>query len=149
LRISEQDVRPMGRQASGVRGMRLKKGDHLASMEVVEAGGDLMVVTTGGYGKRTALSEYRPQGRGGAGVATIAQHKLAEIGLVAAARVVQAEDDLTLISINGVVLRNKVKDIRQMGRAARGVRMMDMQDGDAVASLARIAEADLRRAGAD
>jgi len=148
LRFSEQVVRAMGRQAGGVIGIRLHKGDRLAGMEVIEPGGDLLQVTTKGFGKRTPLSAYPPKGRATGGVLTISKKALKQIGLIAAARVVQEADDLTIISSNGVVLRTKVKQISQAGRATRGVRIMDIKDGDTVASLARIADADLRSVGA-
>jgi DNA gyrase subunit A len=148
LRFSENEVRPMGRTAAGVIGIRLKKGDCVTSMEVAEPGGDLLVVTTEGFGKRTPINEYPIKGRATGGVLTIDKNAFRKIGVIAAARVVQAADDLTLISANGVVLRTKVKDISQSGRATRGVTIMNMQEGDSVASLARIADADLRRVGA-
>ena len=148
LRFSEQVVRAMGRQAGGVIGIRLHKGDRLTGMEVIEPGADLLQVTTKGYGKRTPLSAYPPKGRATGGVLTISKKALNQVGLIAAARVVQEADDLTIISSNGVVLRTKVKPISQAGRATRGVRIMDIKDGDTVASLARIADADLRRVGA-
>ncbi len=148
LRFSETEVRPMGRTAAGVIGIRLKKDDSVTSMEVTEAGGDLLVVTTAGFGKRTPIEEYPIKGRATGGVLTIDKHAFRKIGVIAAARVVQAADDLTLISANGVVLRTKVKNISQSGRATRGVTIMNMQEGDLVVSLARIADADLRRVGA-
>ena len=148
LRFSESVVRAMGRQAGGVIGIRLRDGDRLASMEVIEPGGELLQVTTKGYGKRTPLSAYPPKGRATGGVLTISKKGLDQVGLIAAARVVQEADDLTIISSNGVVLRTKVKQISQAGRATRGVRIMDIKEGDTVASLARTAHADLRRVGA-
>jgi DNA gyrase subunit A len=148
LRYSEQKVRSMGRQAAGVIGIRLHGKDQVASMDVVEKGGDLLVVTENGYGKRTPLVEYPVKGRATYGVRTTDRKALSTIGPITSARVVQEADDLTLISTNGVVLRTKVKNISRFGRATRGVRIMNLQAGDNVASVARIAEADLRRVGA-
>ncbi len=151
LRFSEEEVRPMGRSASGVTGIRLEQGDYVASMEVVEAGGDLLVVTTGGYGKRTPLREYPRKGRATGGVQTIDKNSLGRIGRIAASRVVQPTDDLTVISAGGVVLRTRVADVSRSGRAARGVLLMNLEEGDRVASLARIAAAEPQpsnRAGA-
>jgi DNA gyrase subunit A len=148
LRYSEQQVRSMGRPAAGVIGIRMREGDRVASMEVVEPGGDLLVVTTRGHGKRTPLHEYSPKGRGTYGMMTIDRSATDLIGTLTTARVVQEADDLTLISTNGVVLRTKVKQISQQGRATRGVRLMNMQEGDSVATVARIAAADLRSVGA-
>jgi DNA gyrase subunit A len=148
LRICEDEVRAMGRAAGGVTGIRLSGKDKVASMEVVEPGGELVLVTVEGYGKRTPLSEYPVKGRATGGVQTIDKNALDKVGVITAARVVQSADDLTLISANGIVLRMKVGDVKQAGRATRGVRMMEVKEGDKVASLARIAAADLKRVGA-
>jgi DNA gyrase subunit A len=148
LRFHEDLVRPMGRQAMGVIGIRLRKGDYVASMDVVEPDGDLLVVTTRGYGKRTPLREYSPKGRATQGMLTIDKKALKKVGVIASARVVQEVDHLTIISSNGVVIRTKVKDISQAGRATRGVTLMNLQEGDTVAAVARIAELDLRSVGA-
>ncbi len=147
LRFAEDTIRPVGRQAAGVIGIRLARGDRVTTMEVVEPGADLLVVTTKGIGKRTPLSEYVPKGRATQGVLTIDKHALKSIGNIAAAKVVQEADDLTIISSNGVVIRTKVKNISQAGRATRGVHVMDLQAGDSVASLARISEEILQRVG--
>jgi len=147
LRFSERQVRPMGRTAAGVIGIRLRDGDSVKSMEVVEPGGDLLVVTTGGYGKRTPLSDYPPKNRATLGIQTINRRVLSEIGTIAAARVVQEDDDLTIISAVGVMLRTKVKNISQTGRATQGVKVMNIKEGDYVASIARVAKADLQKAG--
>ena len=121
----------------------------MVGMEVVEPGGDLLVVTTKGYGKRTPLTEYVPKSRGTLGVRTLNKHILDEIGKVAVARVVQPKGDIiTLISANGIVMRTNAETIAQTGRATKGVRVMDIKEGDMVRSLARIAAADLRRVGA-
>jgi len=138
LRFKEDEVRPMGRSAAGVTGMRMAKGDRLASMEVVEPDGFLVLITTQGFGKRSALSEYPAKGRATGGVASIDKGSASRIGPIAAARVMQPDDDLTIISAGGVVLRMPVKDVRQAGRAMRGVHLMEVGEGDRVASLARI-----------
>lgn len=138
LRYPEGQMRPMGRAAGGVTGIRLRPGDQVAGMEVVEKDADLLVVTEGGFGKRTPLSEYSPKSRGSQGMATINQKSLPEIGQIAAARVVKDSDDLTLISSNGVILRLKVNKLSRSGRATRGSHIMKLEKGDHVASLARI-----------
>ncbi len=148
LRFSEGQVRVMGRTAAGVTGIKLAKGDFVTSMDVIEPGADLLLLTTGGVGKRSSLDDYPARSRATAGVQTINKAALKKIGLVTSARVVQAADDLTIISSNGVVLRIKVKDITQTSRVTRGVNIMKMQPGDSVASIARVADADLRRVGA-
>jgi DNA gyrase subunit A len=129
LRFSEKQVRPVGRTAAGVIGIRLKGDDRVTSMEIVEEGGDLLVVTKGGYGKRTPLSQYATKSRATLGITTINKKAIPEIGRIATARVVQEADDLTIISINAVVLRTKVKQIKQAGRATRGVRLIGLQEG--------------------
>jgi len=147
LRFNESTIRPMGRQGLGVTGIKLRKGDAVASMEVVKPGADLLVVTDLGYGKRTPLKDYPVKGRATGGVATIDQKNLTKIGRISTARVVRAEDDLTLISANGLIIRMKVKDISQTGRATRGVRVMDLTTGDKVVSVAVISAAETKDNG--
>ncbi len=149
LRFSEDEVRPMGRAAAGVTGIRLAEGDKVASMEVIEKDGYLVLVTEQGYGKRTPLAEYPAKGRATGGVQTMAKDAAGKVGLISAARVVQEADDLTLISANGLVLRMKVKEVKIMGRATRGIQLMEVREGDRVASIARIAASELKKAGAD
>ncbi len=148
LRFDENKVRTMGRQAAGVQGIRLAEGDAVTSMDVVQPEGDLLIITTLGYGKRTPLNEYAAKGRATGGIATIGQKTLDTTGKITSARVVQPSDDLTIITANGVALRMKVKDVKQSGRATRGVRLITPQEGDSVASVARISAEDLKRAGA-
>ena len=148
LRMAEKDIRSMGRQAAGVSGIKLKGNDQVASMDVVEPNGKLMVVTEFGFGKRTNLEGYPVRGRATGGIATIDLKNLEKIGSIAAARVVQDDDEVTMISASGVLLRLKVKDISMSGRATRGFRIMDLDKDDFVASVARIAFADLVKAEA-
>jgi len=143
LRFSETKVRSMGRPAAGVTGIRLKEGDAVTSAEVVDPGGDLLVVTAKGYGKRTPLKEYTPKGRATGGIATIAQKMIGVTGLIAAARVVRDGDDLTIITSGGMAMRTEVKEIRQAGRATMGTHVIHLKEGDSVASIARIAAEDL------
>ena len=148
LRFHEKKIRAMGRQAAGVTAIRLKKDDAVTSMDVVEKDGSLLVVTSTGYGKQTPLKDYSAKGRATGGIATIDQKALKEIGKIVSARVVQKADDLTIITSNGVAIRIKNKDVKQAGRATKGVHLIKPQDGDSVASVARIAAEDLKRAGA-
>jgi DNA gyrase subunit A len=148
LRFGEDLVRPMGRTAAGVQGIRLSKGDAVTSMTIPQPGGSLFIVTTGGYGKQTPLKEYPAKGRATGGVSTIDKNAIPSVGKITAARVVQPADHLTLISAGGVAIRLKVKDVKAAGRATRGVRLMRLGEGDYVASVARIAAEDLKRAGA-
>jgi len=147
LRFSEASVRPMGRAAGGVNGIGLANGDHVASMEVVEAKGELLLVTTRGYGRRTALAEYPPKGRATGGVRTMDPKYLLTMGKIAAARVVQAADELTIISAGGVVLRTRVKDIKNGSRTTKPDLLIALEGEDYVASLARISVQELALAG--
>jgi DNA gyrase subunit A len=148
LRFSEKLVRPMGRTAAGVQGIRLGKDDQVTSMSPVQPGGSLLIVTSGGFGKQTPLSEYPAKGRATGGIATIDKKAIAIIGKITSARVVQQDDHLTLISANGVAIRLKVKDVKVSGRSTRGVRLMRLHAGDYVASVARVGTEDLKRVGA-
>ncbi len=144
LRTKESNVRSMGRQAAGVIGIRLKGKDRVTSMEVVKPKDDLLVVTTKGYGKRTPLAQYISKGRGGLGVKTVDTSMIKTIGRIAAARIVKKTDDLTIISSNGIMLRTKIQDIKQAGRATKGVRVINLSKGDSVASIAIISEVDIK-----
>ncbi|MCS6773173.1 MAG: DNA gyrase subunit A, partial [Thermoflexales bacterium] len=138
LRFSESLVRRMGRTAGGVRAIRFKiPGDYVAGMDVVEPGGYLLTVTERGFGKCTSLDEYAAKGRGGSGMRTMSS-ALETTGELVAARVVQPEDQITIISTSGVVLRQHVRDIPKTGRAARGSRLIALREGDSVASVARL-----------
>jgi len=147
LRFAEAAVRAMGRAASGMNGISLAQGDHVASMEVLEEGGELVVITTGGYGKRTPLTDYPPKGRATGGVQTIDPKSLKSIGIIAAGRVVQPVDELTIISAGGVVLRTRVKDMKLGGRTTKCDLLISLEGEDYVASLARISTAELLRVG--
>ena len=149
LRFHEDSIRPMGRQAAGVRAISLRPGDRVTSMEVVDPDGDLLVVTEKGYGKRTPLRQYPAKGRGTGGIVTLAQDKLETTGPIASARVVGEGDDLTVITSGGNVLRTKVNQIKQAGRATMGVRLIDLKEGEMVASVARIAAKELQQAGVE
>jgi DNA gyrase subunit A len=105
---------------------------------VIEPGGQLLVVSELGYGKRSNLDEYPAKSRATGGVTTTDQKSLSKIGHITAARVVQETDEVTLISSSGVVLRLKVKDISSSGRATRGFKLMDLGPEDVVASVARV-----------
>jgi len=144
LRFPESAVRPMGRTAAGVQAIRLEEGDAVAGMEIVEPGAQLLIVTEQGFGKRTPLEEYPLQNRAGAGVATIDRKALSKVGKIVAGRVVQPDDDLTLITANGILLRLNVRDVKQAGRATRGVRLITPQAGDSVVSVARLRLEDLK-----
>jgi DNA gyrase subunit A len=138
IRFHEDDVRPMSRTAAGVGAMRLKAGDEIRGMDVVDPAVDLLVVTEKGFAKRTALSEYGLQRRNGSGIRTLAKD-MSKTGNIVAARVVSNKGDLTLISRDGLILRTAIKDISRQGRATRGVRVMAFKGDDVVASVAVLA----------
>ena len=138
IRFPERDVRPMGRTAHGVRGIRLRAGDEVVGMAVVRSGGAVLTVTEHGYGKRTELDEYRSQSRGGVGIISI--HTTVRNGRVAGIEYMEEEDELMLITQKGKVLRMDTKDIRPIGRATQGVRLIEIDDHDRVVSLARLRE---------
>lgn len=148
LRYAETEVRAMGRPAAGVIAIKLLKDDRVTTMDVVKPNSSLLTVTEKGVGKQTPLEEYSPKGRGTQGVLTMDKNAIDEIGKIVAARVVQPEDHLTLISTEGVIIRLKVKEIKTAGRATRGVHLMRTREGDTVAAVARIAAEDLKQVGA-
>jgi DNA gyrase subunit A len=140
IRFEETDVRPMGRSAYGVRGISLREGDEVVAMEVVREGGTVLTVAQNGYGKRTGLEEYRLQSRGGVGIINIQTSD--RNGKVVGVAYVHDDDELMLISQFGMILRMKAGDIRTIGRATQGVRMIEMEEGDNVVSVAKLAEKD-------
>jgi DNA gyrase subunit A len=138
IRFDETDVRPMGRTAYGVRGISLRDDDEVVAMEVVREGGTMLTVTESGYGKRTELEEYRLQSRGGVGIINIQTSE--RNGKVVGIAYVHDDDELMLISQQGKILRMVAKDIRAIGRATQGVRLLGLDEGDQVVSVARLAE---------
>ncbi len=141
IRFSEKDVRSMGRDTTGVIGITLKReDDYVVEMDVVEETGHLLTVTEKGYGKRSEASEYRFQQRGGSGVINL---KVTEKnGPVAGIKSVTDADQLLLITQSGMLIRIKVKDIRETGRAAQGVRVIYLEEGDRVVAVAKLVEPD-------
>jgi DNA gyrase subunit A len=137
IRFSEQDVRAMGRDAAGVRGVRLKAGDQVVSCDIARDEADILLVTDAGYGKRTKVERFNRQARGGQGVRGI--RLTAKRGRVVAAFMAGLEDEILLISTSGVVIRTAVREIASQGRDATGVRVMNLDGGDAVAAVAPVA----------
>jgi DNA gyrase subunit A len=138
IRFHEDDVRPTGRGTFGVRGITLRDDDAVVAMEVVAPGGTLLTVSENGFGKRTHLDEYRVQSRGGLGIINI--HTTDRNGKVVGIACVRDEDELMLITQQGKVLRTGAKDVRAIGRATQGVRLIGVEEDDRVVSLARLAE---------
>jgi len=140
IRFNEDEARPMGRTATGVRGIRLHRDDELISMEVVDADSavDILAVTEKGFGKRTPLGDYRTQGRGGSG--TIAMKTTAKNGPVVSTLKVETDDDVMIVSAGGMIVRLKTRDIRRSGRSTQGVRLIDLAEGDRVMGAAILRE---------
>ena len=140
IRFNEGEVRPMGRNAGGVRGMKLRAGDEVVSVDVARNETSILMVTEAGYGKRTQLDKFNTQGRGGMGVIGI---KLTgKKGKVVAAFMVGLDDEIVAVSSGGVTIRMPVSDISWQGRDATGVRLMNLDDGQIVASVAPILASD-------
>jgi DNA gyrase subunit A len=136
IRFPESDARPLGRATAGVRGLRLKKGDEVVGMVVAREDSTILVVAEKGLGKRTELKEYRLQKRGGSGVINL---KVSDkTGEVVTVRAVSEDEQLMMITKNGVVNRQRVSEIRVIGRATQGVKLMNLDDGDVVVDVARV-----------
>ena len=138
IRFEEGDVRSMGRTAYGVRGITLRDDDVVVAMEVVKPGGTLLTVTERGYGKRTEIDEYRVQSRGGVGVINISTSE--RNGPVVGIAYVQEGDELLVITQQGMIIRMQTNDVRAIGRATQGVRLIDIEGDDKVVSIARLVE---------
>ena len=145
IRFKEKEIRAMGRTASGIRGIRLKKGDEVVGMDIIRLKKDdekqiskkyLMVVMENGYGKRTELKEFKSQKRGGMGIKAAKINK--KTGEIASFKILKDEEDLIVISQSGHVIRTKIKSISKLGRATQGVRIMKMGGDDKIASAAFI-----------
>jgi len=138
IRFKEQDIREMGRPASGVKGIALKKEDKVVGMDIVDKKQEqfLLVVMENGYGKRTSLKEYKVQGRGGSGIKTANITK--KTGDLVFSKIITDEEDLIVISRKGQVIRTKISSIAKISRSTQGVRIMKLAEGDKVASAACI-----------
>lgn len=133
-------LRPMGRATSGVYGMRFNGDDSLLSMNVVKEDQFLLVATSGGYAKRTAMEDYPVQGRGGKGVLTIQYDR--RRGHLVGAEVVAIDDEIFAITSNGGIIRTAAKEVRKAGRQTKGVRLMNLAEGDSLLAIARNADQD-------
>ena len=144
--FDEEDVRPMGRTARGVRGMRLGEGQQVLSLLVAENHQEsVLVATENGFGKRTVLADFRHSGRGTQGVIAIAASE--RNGKVVAARLVKDEDEIMLITTGGVLIRTRVSEIRELGRATQGVTLIALDEGEKLASLEKIVETEEENGG--
>ncbi|HEX6801097.1 MAG TPA: DNA gyrase subunit A [Candidatus Binatia bacterium] len=147
IRFKEEQVRSTGRGSFGVVGMRLDAGDKVVSMEILSVGFDVLTVSEGGYGKRTETDEYRLQSRGGKGVITMKTTD--KTGRVIGVQQVTEEDQLMLVTTNGKIIRLRIKDIRVIGRNTQGVCLINLEEGERVVSLARLAEKEEEGEGDD
>lgn len=140
IRFSATDeaLRPMGRATSGVQGMRFNGDDELLSLNVVREGTYLLVATSGGYSKRTGMEDYPVQGRGGKGVLTIQYDR--KRGTLVGALIVNDDDELYAITSGGGVIRTAAKQVRKAGRQTKGVRLMNLGEGDTLLAIARNAD---------
>jgi DNA gyrase subunit A len=139
--FDEEHVRPMGRAARGVRGMKLQKDQQVLSLLIAENDQQtVLVATENGYGKRTVLADFRHSGRGTQGVKAIATSD--RNGLVVAARLVNDEDEIMLITTGGVLIRTRVKEIRELGRATQGVTLINLGEGEKLSGLEKVVETD-------
>ena len=140
INFADEEVRPMGRSAAGVRGINLEGSDEVIAMEVLDREGTILTVAEKGYGKRTPTTEYRGQGRGGKGL--IAMKGEGRNGAVVASLLVDDSDDAMIVTDTGKIIRMKVKDVRPTGRATMGVRLISLEDTEKVVGVARLAESD-------
>ena len=147
IMFPESEVRPMGRDTSGVRGITLKGDAKMLGMEITNGNGDLFVITEKGYGKRTPVSDYPEHKRGGQGVFTITMTE--KKGNLVACRIVGPQHELMIMTNEGVVIRVKARDISRLGRSTQGVRVMNLDDSDAVSAVARMATAKKKVAEGD
>ncbi len=145
VRFDENDVRPLGRQARGVRGMMLEEGQSVIAMLVAEdESQSVLTATENGYGKRTGITEYTRHGRGTKGMIAIQQSE--RNGKVVAATLVHADDEIMLITDRGVLVRTRVSEIRELGRATQGVTLIALDEGAKLSGLQRIVENDAAEA---
>ncbi|WP_020620964.1 DNA gyrase subunit A [Paenibacillus daejeonensis] len=140
IRYPESDVRPMGRSATGVKGISLDEGDSVIAMDVIVPDQCVLIVTSKGYGKRTPIPEYRTQSRGGKGIKTL--NVTDKNGPIVALKVVENEEDLMIMTSSGTMIRTSMSGISTMGRNTQGVRLINIRDEDAVATVTRVARSE-------
>ena len=138
IHFNEDDVRPMGRAAYGVKGIELDEGDRVVALEVVDAGGTVLTVTENGFGKRTLIDEYRRQGRGGKGLINIKTS--GRNGRVVGVKFIRGDEGVMLITGKGMIIRLSTADISTIGRNTQGVRLIQLEEQDQLVSVARLAE---------
>lgn len=143
IAFSEKDVRPMGRNAGGVRAILLEKDDEVVSMELdIDQTRKMLVITENGFGKRTPLDEYRLQARGGKGVATYDKTKFGKTGLLVGATIVSEDDEVMVINSNGVIIRIRANEVSTSGRTTQGVKIMKVDKDNHIVSFAKVVDED-------
>jgi DNA gyrase subunit A len=142
IRFEEGKTRPMGRNASGVRGIKLRddKDEVVGMVSIADDESDILVVSEKGYGKRSKLEDYRITNRGGKGVKTI--NITPKTGELVAIKNVTDQDDLMIINKSGITIRMEVSDLRVMGRATQGVKLINIKDSDSIAAVAKVRHED-------
>lgn len=140
IRFDEEQARPMGRSAHGVKGIGLRKGDYVVDMVVAEEGASLLTVCEKGFGKRTELEDYRAQNRGGIGLINIKTSD--RNGNVVAIKTVKGDDDIMLITAKGIIIRTGLDELREIGRNTQGVRLIKLDDDDKVVAVERVVKED-------
>ena len=142
IRFSEEDVRPMGRIAGGVRAIKLEKDDEVVSMCLVEENQQLLAVTANGFGKRTPVKGYKKQVRGGKGLLTYDKSKFSKTGELVGALVVDSSDEIMLINSEGTIIRISAGDVSVLGRATQGVKIMKFDDETKLVAMAKVINED-------
>ncbi|WP_040285283.1 DNA gyrase subunit A [Sporosarcina koreensis] len=141
IQFKEDTIRPLSRTASGVKGIGLRTGDYVIGMDIVREDGEILVVTEKGFGKRTPVSEYRLQSRGGFGLKTL--HVTERNGKMIAMKAVNGTEDLMLITLHGILIRMDVHDISIIGRSTQGVRLIRLGEDESVATVAKVEKEEL------
>ncbi|HOA42650.1 MAG TPA: DNA gyrase subunit A [Bacillota bacterium] len=140
--FNENDVRPMGRLAGGVRAITLEKGDEVVAMDLAKNDEELLVVTQGGFGKRTAIKEYKVQARGGKGLLTYDKSKFDKTGALIGAIVVNEQDEIFLINSEGIIIRIRADEVSKLSRATQGVKIMRVEEDSNIIALAKVVRED-------
>ncbi len=136
--FNEEDVRPMGRLARGVRAISLDKNDEVVAMELAERDEELLVVTQAGYGKRTSVKEYRVQARGGKGLLTYDKRKFSKTGELIGAMVVNEDDEILLVNSDGIIIRIRADEVSKLSRATQGVKIMKVAEDANIIAMAKV-----------
>jgi DNA gyrase subunit A len=147
IRFKEEDVRSMGRTATGVIGIRMDDDDHVVGMEIPTEGNSIMTFSERGFGKRTEIAEYRLQSRGGRGILNL--KTTPRIGLVSGIRQVSGDEDLMLISDSGNIIRIRVGEVPVLHRVTQGVKLIDLEAGENFSGIARVERESESRSGED